>query len=668
MRLCEKCGFDANRDTARFCARCGQLLGSSDLPAESSGHVQVSQDTTRMSKQSPPPVQAAPWSDWDDRALLSAGATVRERYRVAQVLGKGGMGAVYLVEDLALYGKQWALKELLEHFSNQAERKEAIEQFQREVQMLVSLNHPNLPEVVNAFESGGRHYLVMEYVEGQTLQELLEATPDRRLPEEQALGWCAQICDVLNYLHSHDPPVIFRDLKPANVMITPQGQVKLIDFGVARLFDPAKGTDTLKMGTIGYAPPEQYSGQGQTTPRSDVYALGATLYDLLTGDSPEGHPFVFTPIRQLNRQISARTARAVSKAVELDPGDRFPSVDAMKAALLEQKRRRTLPMLLITLPLLALLAVGGWLLWQNGPWGKSEPTPTSPALAVAQATPSPTRPPTSTPAPTLTPTPEPPSQSPTPTTSPTPSPTPEKSPTPSATPQREDSLSPTPTPANVSQPATPSPLPPPPPGDTGRIFYTIEAGNAYYLASTDPDWSQGQIIGPIDYAHSTCGGRATAQTLEGETINLHYGSRCGIAHPKDCPSPNGEYKVNLWKVNEADYSVTLHQMSDETQTQSIYTGKLNEQEPLLWSPNSTFFYFTIRDTLHRASLYSTGYEPVIPIAHEPYLSPDGSMILYKQPVGSVGAYDLWVVNGDGSNPRNVTNAAETYKICARWGW
>jgi len=109
-------------------------------------------------------------------------------------------------------------------------------------------------------------------------------------------------------------------------------------------------------------------------------------------------------------------------------------------------------------------------------------------------------------------------------------------------------------------------------------------------------------------------------------------------------------------------------MSDETQTQSIYTGKLNEQEPLLWSPNSTFFYFTIRDTLHRASLYSTGYEPVIPIAHEPYLSPDGSMILYKQPVGSVGAYDLWVVNGDGSNPRNVTNAAETYKICARWGW
>jgi len=209
-------------------------------------------------------------------------------------------------------------------------------------------------------------------------------------------------------------------------------------------------------------------------------------------------------------------------------------------------------------------------------------------------------------------------------------------------------------------------LPPPPSGESGRIFYTIEAGNAYYLASTDPSWSQGQIMGPVDYAHSTCAGGATASTLEGETINLYYGYRCGIAHPKDCPSPNGEYKVNLWRINAADYSVTMHWTSDETRSQTIYTGRLNEQEPILWSPGSIYFYFTIKQVLHRASSQSAGYEPVIPVAYESYLSPDGSMILYKQPVGTVGAYDIWVANADGSNPRNVTNAAETYKICARW--
>jgi len=321
------------------------------------------------------------------------------------------MGAVYLVEDLRLYGKQWALKELLERFIDPAEREEAIEQFRREVQILVGLRHPNLPEVVNTFEAQGRHYLVMEYIEGQTLEKLLENAPGGQLPEEQVLKWAAQICDVLDYLHSHVPPVIFRDLKPANVMITPRGQVKLIDFGVARLFDPDKGTDTLRMGTVGYAPPEQYSGQGQTTPRSDIYALGATLYDLLTDDSPEAHPFVFAPLRQINRKVSARTARVVDKAVQLDPGDRFPSARSLKAALLEQGKRRPSTALIIGVPLMALLALaliaGGWFLWQNGPWSKAKATPTSPSDVVAQVTASPTSTsrPTSTPAPTLTPTP-----------------------------------------------------------------------------------------------------------------------------------------------------------------------------------------------------------------------------------------------------------------------
>ncbi len=432
MRTCTECGFEHNQDQASFCAKCGASLESDVPPAKGSAapsdHVQFYGETAKIDKQTPTPGDTAKTSapapppvsmmTMPSRALLTAGTVVQDRYRIVRTLGKGGMGAVYLVEDLRLYGKRWALKELLERFLDLDERAEAVELFRREVQMLVGLSHPNLPEVVNTFEVKGRHYLVMEYIEGQTLQELVRDAPDGYLPEDQLLDWATQICDVLGYLHSHDPPIIFRDLKPANVMITPNGQVKLIDFGVARLFDPSKGTDTLRMGTVGYAPPEQYAGQGQTTPRSDVYALGATLYDTLTTDSPEAHPFVFTPLRQLNNRISTRTARAVGKAVQLDPGDRFPSVDAMKMALLGQEKRRKLPMaLLVGLPLLLLILVGGgWLLLQNGSGHKAAATITATSMAVAQATPLPTatRPPTSTPAPT-----------PTPTSTPTPTPPPD---------------------------------------------------------------------------------------------------------------------------------------------------------------------------------------------------------------------------------------------------
>ncbi len=220
--------------------------------------------------------------------------------------------------------------------------------------------------------------------------------------------------------------------------------------------------------------------------------------------------------------------------------------------------------------------------------------------------------------------------------------------------------------ATATVPPSAPTSPPPPPGQVGRILYTIEAGEAYYLASTDPSWSQGQLIGPIAYAQSTCAGRATAQTLEGQTFNLSYGYRCSIGHPKDCPAPNGEYKVTIWE-EKGTYSLSIHQVSDNTLLYAIYNGPLNAQVPILWAPDSSHFYFTINQTLHRASAHSVGYQPVVPVAHEPYLSPDGSMILYRLPVGTVGAYDTWVTNADGSNPHNVTNAAETYKLCARWG-
>ena len=207
---------------------------------------------------------------------------------------------------------------------------------------------------------------------------------------------------------------------------------------------------------------------------------------------------------------------------------------------------------------------------------------------------------------------------------------------------------------------------PPPSGQVGRILYTIEAGGTYYLGSTDPSWSQGQIIGPTTYEQSTCAGGATATTLEGQAFNLLYGYRCAIGSPQQCPSPDGKYKVTIWE-SAGDYSLGVYRLSDGTLVQATYDGPLNTHEPLLWSPDSARFYFTIDHTLHQASPHSAGYQPVAPIAYEPYLSPDGSMILYTQPVGTAGAHDLWVADTDGSNPRNVTNAPGTYKLCARWG-
>jgi len=218
---------------------------------------------------------------------------------------------------------------------------------------------------------------------------------------------------------------------------------------------------------------------------------------------------------------------------------------------------------------------------------------------------------------------------------------------------------------STTPPTVPTSLPPST-GQAGRILYTVQAGDAYYLASTDPSWSQGQLLGPTAYEQSTCAGGATARTLEGQTFNLSYGYRCGIGFPKDCPAPNGEIKVVIWE-EKGKFSLSIHQTSDNVLLYPIYNGRLNSAVPILWSPDSSYFYFSVDQTVHRARSDSVGYEPVIPAAQEPYLSPDGSMILYLQPVGTVGAYDIWVTNSDGSNPRNVTNAAETYKLCPRWG-
>lgn len=298
MIQCLKCG-NANRTGARFCSQCGALL-----------------------------VNTAP---------LASGTVVHGRYEVISLLGKGGMGAVYQVQDQKVFGKRWALKELVNTFADPADWAQATQQFKSEAKILVNLSHPNLPQVADFFSESGRQYLVMEFVAGETLEAILGKTPGF-LPEATVLDWAAQLCDVLDYLHSQKPnPVIFRDLKPDNIMLTPGGTIKLIDFGIARIFDPAKKTDTLKMGTIGYASPEQYAGHGQTDARSDIYALGVTLHRLLTRHDPSTQPFVLPPPDKLNNRISQNTVQVILKATEIDPGKRYQSALAMKADLLRPK-------------------------------------------------------------------------------------------------------------------------------------------------------------------------------------------------------------------------------------------------------------------------------------------------------------------------------------------
>jgi serine/threonine protein kinase len=263
---------------------------------------------------------------------------IADRYKVIRKLGSGGFGAVYLVNDAHLSGKLCAMKEMTDtKIPDPVEKQQAIQAFQKEAFLLAALNHPNLTKVIDCFQYLGKHYLVMDYVDGQALDDMLDvrATP---FPEAKVVEWAEQLCDVLDYLHHQSPPVIFRDLKPGNIMLNKEGQIRLIDFGVARLFKPGVNKrDTVFLGTPGYAPPEQYEklGKGQSDPRSDVYALGATLHQLLTKRNPGDDPFNFPPIISLNTMVSKRVSDAIQKAVNVSPDLRWQSTADFAQALIQ---------------------------------------------------------------------------------------------------------------------------------------------------------------------------------------------------------------------------------------------------------------------------------------------------------------------------------------------
>jgi serine/threonine protein kinase len=269
---------------------------------------------------------------------LSMGALLGGRYRIVETVGKGGFGAVYKATDERFKSRRTvAIKEMSDAHLNPAERLRALEDFRQEADLLVQLRHPNLPDVSDFFEEGGKAYLVMEFVAGKTLEKLQDEASGP-LAEGLVLGWALQLCDVLQYLHTQPQPIIFRDLKPSNVMVTATGQVKLIDFGIARIFKTTSAKDTMTLGSRGYAPLEQY-GSGQSDPRSDIYALGATLYDLLTHQVPLDapvrriNPSAFIQPHALNAHISPQTERIILKAMADMPGDRYQSAAEMFQAI-----------------------------------------------------------------------------------------------------------------------------------------------------------------------------------------------------------------------------------------------------------------------------------------------------------------------------------------------
>jgi len=270
--------------------------------------------------------------------ILEPGAILRKRYEVIELVGQGGMGAVYKTNDRRLEGRICAVKEVIPITSmesaSEQEMNQLTDQFRMEASILARLDHPNLPKVSDYFSLGRREYLVMDFVEGRDLQEILQRAQrqDKFLDEVQVLAWAEQMLDALEYLHDQDPPVLHRDIKPSNIKITPRGNIKLVDFGLVKILQPDESrtvTVVQGRGTVAYTPLEQYgTDSGFTDARSDIYSFGATLYHLLSGAPPENakerflRPGCLRPIREINPAVSAQVERAVFQALAMHPNER----------------------------------------------------------------------------------------------------------------------------------------------------------------------------------------------------------------------------------------------------------------------------------------------------------------------------------------------------------
>ena len=260
--------------------------------------------------------------------MLEIGSIIDGKYKILNKIGQGGMSVVYLAMNERA-NKQWAIKEV---------RKDGTKDYEvvkqgliAETDILKRLNHPHLPSIIDVIDCDDTFLIVMDYIEGRTLDHWLKK--EGAQPQERVVEWAKQICDVLGYLHSRKPPIIYRDLKPSNVMLKPDGKIMIIDFGTAREFKEQSIEDTKCLGTQGYAAPEQYGGHGQTDARTDIYNLGATMYHLLTGHNPSLPPYEMYPIRQWNPSLSSGLEAIVTKCTQRNPNDRYQSCAELMYAL-----------------------------------------------------------------------------------------------------------------------------------------------------------------------------------------------------------------------------------------------------------------------------------------------------------------------------------------------
>lgn len=298
--------------------------------------------------------------------MLEIGSVLDGKYKILNKIGQGGMSVVYLAMNERA-NKPWAVKEV---------RKNGVSNFEvvkqglvAETDILKRLHHPSLPSIVDIIETDGSFIIVMDYIEGRSLQDALKHYGAQQ--EEDVIEWAKQLCDVLGYLHKSNPPIIYRDMKPSNVMLKPDGNVTLIDFGTAREFKSNSVADTTCLGTQGYAAPEQFGGQGQTDARTDIYCLGATMYHLVTGHNPAEPPYEMYPIRQWNPALSSGLEEIILKCTQRNPDDRYQSCDELMYALehykeldieYRQEQKRHFSVFAISL-LMAILFTAGTLIF-----------------------------------------------------------------------------------------------------------------------------------------------------------------------------------------------------------------------------------------------------------------------------------------------------------------
>jgi serine/threonine protein kinase len=287
------------------------------------------------------------------QTILEPGTVLRKRYEILELVGQGGMGAVYKAADRRLEGRVCAVKEILPHLTENTaspeELEQVAEQFRMEASVLARLDHPLLPKVSDYFSNGSREYLVMDFVPGRDLQDLLHEKQrlNEFFTEQQVIDWAVQLLDALDYLHSQDPPVLHRDIKPSNIKLTPRGDIKLVDFGLVKLMqtnDSRTVTVVQGRGTVAYTPLEQYGGDsGFTDARSDLYSFSATLYHLLAGQPPIDakerflRPGSLPSLCAINPTVSPRIERVIFQALSMHPNERPATAREMRDLLIGSK-------------------------------------------------------------------------------------------------------------------------------------------------------------------------------------------------------------------------------------------------------------------------------------------------------------------------------------------